>query len=225
MLVLGARALSGWVLRGACYALLFVFVVLLHGAVTNALRAEGWQPGSALIVAGAIVLGAVLLGIQLVEIAAEFRRDWRDRERARLGLPAGPMCIIWRGGDKESDMPWVPLGGGLRAPYPPAARRLGVEGYAVVEFEIGADGVAKNLHCVDAWPTQMFYDASIRALRETRFAPKPGTTPRFGMSYRMPFVFRIAGAARLKDRGRRAKTLRPALKAAGEAVDKLRKSA
>jgi len=38
----------------------------------------------------------------------------------------------------------------------------------------------------------------------------------------MPFVFRIAGASKLKERGRRAHTLRPTLHAAEQAVERLR---
>jgi TonB family protein len=120
-------------------------------------------------------------------------------------------------------MPWQ-LAGPLRARYPKLARRLGVEGVAVVEFEVGAGGVVKNAHCIYAWPSDVFFEAAREALLRARFEPKPDVHVRFGASYRMPFVFRISGASRLSDRGVRARPLRPALAAARSAVEKLRRA-
>jgi hypothetical protein len=40
----------------------------------------------------------------------------------------------------------------------------------------------------------------------------------------MPFVFRISGAAKVKQAWRRARQLRPTLQAAADAVEKLRGS-
>jgi TonB family protein len=135
---------------------------------------------------------------------------------------------VWRAVEGEADMPWRVVGE-MHAPYPYLLRRLGVEGYALVDFEIGADGTAKNVHCVDAWPGEMFFQASLHALGEAKFEPKPGVPPRFGATYRMPFVFRIDGASQLRDRGRRAAPHRPALRAAqlavGQAMDSLRRRA
>lgn len=118
-------------------------------------------------------------------------------------------------------MPWR-LVGPLRARYPGLARRLGVEGVAVVEFEVGAGGVVKNAHCVYAWPSDVFFDSAREALMRARFEPKPDMHVRFGASYRMPFLFRIAGAARLAHSGRRAESPRPLLAAARDAFDRLR---
>jgi TonB family protein len=136
--------------------------------------------------------------------------------------------VVWRAVEGEADMPWRVVGE-MHAPYPSLARRLGVEGFALIDFEIGADGAAKNVHCVEAWPGEMFFDASVRALREARFEPKPGVPPRFGATYRMPFVFRINGASKIADRGRLAAPHRPALRAAqlavGQAVESLRRHA
>jgi TonB family protein len=120
-------------------------------------------------------------------------------------------------------MPWQ-LTGPLRARYPKLARRLGVEGVAVVEFEVGAGGVVKSAHCVYAWPSDIFFDAAREALVRVKFEPKPDTHVRFGASYRMPFVFRISGASKLADQGVRAKQLRPALNAAQAAVEKMRRT-
>jgi hypothetical protein len=54
-------------------------------------------------------------------------------------------------------------------------------------------------------PQTCFYDAAREALEHVRFQPKYDVHVRFGASYRIPFVFRIDGAAKLKDRGRRAR--------------------
>jgi TonB family protein len=117
-------------------------------------------------------------------------------------------------------MPWDVVGP-LRARYPRLARSLGVEGIAIAEFEVGADGRAKNINCVDAWPSDVFYDAAREALTHARFQPKGDIHVRFGASYKMPFVFRIAGASKARDAGRRARQLRPTLAAAQQAVEKL----
>lgn len=93
----------------------------------------------------------------------------------------------------------------------------------MLEFEVSAEGRAKNIHCVHAWPSDVFYEAAREALAGARFAPKEGAAVRYGASFRMPFVFRIAGAARLSERGQRALPLRPSIKAAAEAVDRLRR--
>jgi hypothetical protein len=70
----------------------------------------------------------------------------------------------------------------------------------------------------------VFFDAAREALLRARFEPKPDLHVRFGASYRMPFVFRIAGASTLPDHGVRARPLRPALNAARRAVEKLRRA-
>lgn len=225
MLIWATRTFSALTLRAAFYGGLFLIVAIAQVGVTSSLKALGWNGGLALAVSGAVVLGIVLVGVQLGEWIGERRAAAREIERMRLGLPGGPCCVVFRAGEGgEADMPWS-LVGHLRAAYPKLARRLGVEGFAVVDFEISAEGAPKNIHCVDAWPSDVFYDAAKAALLEAKFEPKEGVKPRFGASYRMPFVFRIAGAARLKERGHRARPARPKLKAVAQTVEKLRKSA
>ncbi|HVY86425.1 MAG TPA: TonB family protein [Caulobacterales bacterium] len=224
MLVWATRTVSALTLRIAFFGGLFLVVAIAQVAITTALRAVGWSGGASLAVSGAAVLAIVLSGVQLAEIVAERRAAARELERLRQGLPSGPCCIVWRTGEGEAEMPWE-LMGAVQAEYPKLARRLGVEGFAILEFEINSEGMAKNIHCVDVWPSQVFFDAARAALTQARFRPRGDTHPRFGASYRMPFVFRIAGAARLRDRGRKAQAPRPALKAATQAVEKLRRSA
>lgn len=228
MLVSATRTLSALTSRALFYAGLFLVVVVVHVALTTALRQHGWNGGASLFASGGVVLGLVLLLVNGADWAREKRAQWREMERMRQGLPIGPCCVVWKNaesaGEGGDEMPWEVVGH-LRARYPQLARRLGVEGVAVAEFEVNAQGEAKNVHCVYAWPSDVFFEAAREALAHARFTPKPDVHPRFGTSFRMPFVFRISGAAKLKERGRHARTLRPTLRAAQQAVDKLRRSA
>jgi TonB family protein len=205
---------------------LFVAVVIVHLALTTALREAGWNPGLALLVSGSVVLAMVLGGWKFAQFARAWRRQRIDAQRQLMLLPVGPCCVVWRGAaaEAESDMDWEPVGH-VRARYPSLPRRLGIEGVAIVDFEINAQGQAKNIHCIDAWPHDVFYEAAREALSHAKFQLKPDVHPRFGQSYRMPFVFRISGAVTTQDRGRKARQLRPVLQAAGQAVEKLHKSA
>lgn len=226
MLISATRTVSTLTLRAAFYATLFVVVVIVHLSLTGILRAQGFNPSVSLFASGAVVLGLVLLIVNLADWVREKRAAHREIQRMRQGLPGGPCCVVWKTGDasepSEDSMPWQ-LAGPLRARYPKLARRLGVEGVAIVDFEVGAGGVVKNAHCVYAWPSDVFFEAAREAMVRAKFEPKPDMHVRFGASYRMPFVFRIAGASRLSDRGVRAKQLRPALHAAQDAVEKLRR--
>lgn len=224
MLVSATRTASALTMRALFYAGLFVVVVATHLALTGALRAQGVAGGVALFVSGAVVLGLVLVLVNVADWLRERLAARRELQRMRQRLPSGPCCVVWKASEaEESDqaMPWR-LAGALRARYPRLARRLGVEGVAVVEFEVGAGGVVKNAHCVYAWPSDVFCEAAREAILRARFEPKPDVHVRFGASYRMPFVFRIAGAAKRADRGVRAKRLRPTLNAAQDAIERLK---
>jgi TonB family protein len=228
MLISATRTVSALTLRALFYAALFVVVVVVHLSLTGILRANGLIGGVSLFVSGAVVLGLVLLAVNVADWVREKRAARLEILRMRQGLPGGPCCVVWKTGDApveqhEDAMPWQ-LAGPLRARYPKLARRLGVEGVAVVEFEVGAGGVVKHPHCVYAWPSDVFFEAAREALLRVQFEPKPDMHVRFGASYRMPFVFRISGASKLADQGVRAKPLRPALTAAQAAVDKLRRT-
>ncbi len=227
MLVSATRTVSALTLRAVFYATLFVVVVVLHLSLTGILRAQGLNGGVSLFASGVAVLGLVLLLVNLAEWAREKRAARIEILRMRQGLPSGPCCVVWKTSEAaESDeaMPWR-LVGVLRARYPKLARRLGIEGVTVVEFEIGAGGVVKNAHCIYAWPSDVFFEAAREALIRARFEPKPDVHVRFGASYRMPFIFRISGAVRLTHSGRRAERMRPVLSAAQRAVEKLRGAA
>lgn len=225
MLISATRTVSALTMRALFYGGLFVVVVILHLSLTNALRAQGWDASASLLTSGAAVLGLVLVLVNVAEWARERLAAYREIQRVKQRLPSGPCCVIWKNvepaQESEDSMPWEVIGP-LRARYPKLARRLGIEGVAVAEFEIGAGGVVKNVHCIHAWPSDVFFDAAREALLIARFQPRGDQHVRFGASYRMPFVFRIAGASKLRERGRRARKLRPTLHAAQQAVEKLR---
>ena len=188
---------------GVILLIVFVLVIVLHGAVTGALRNAGVPGGPALLISGAIVFGAVVGGFALYNGYLALDRARAEDERDRLQLPDGPCCIVWRGGE-EAEMPWA-LTAPVRVLFPKIARRFGIEGFAVVDFDITPEGRVKNIHCIDVWPSPIFYAAAKAAMKDARFAARAGVTPRFGPSYRMPFVFRIQGSARVTDRGRKAR--------------------
>jgi TonB family protein len=236
MLIRTTRTLSTWAMRALFYAALFGVVVIAHLAISGVLRAQGWGGGVALLVAGAVVLVFVIVVTNGAEWLRDRLRERREMQRVQQRLPSGPCCVVWRAPeektvrqliaeeDDHSDMPWDVVGP-LRARYPKLARRLGVEGIAIAEFEVGADGRAKNINCIDAWPSDVFYAAAREALLHARFQPKGDIHVRFGASYKMPFVFRISGASKARDAGRRARPLRPTLAAAQQAVENLRQQA
>jgi TonB family protein len=233
MLIRTTRTLSTWAMRVLFYAALFAVVVLSHLAITTLLLVQGWGSGVAMLIAGAVVLVLVIAVFSASEWLRDRLRERREMQRVQQRLPSGPCCVIWRAPEEKSvrqlldeeegdhsDMPWD-IVGPLRARYPKLARRLGVEGVAIAEFEVGADGRAKNINCVDAWPSDVFYLAAREALLHAKFQPKD-VHVRYGASYKMPFVFRISGASKARDAGRRARTLRPTLLAAQQAVENLR---
>lgn len=201
MRVSATRTISAYALGAAFLTCLFLVVVLAQIAVVSALRGAGLGGGAALSIAGAVVFAAVMAlnhGVRTLRRRALLARE---AARAAHALPDGPCCVIWRGRG-EAEFPFE-LEGDVSVIYPGVARRLGIEGVAVVDFEIGADGAPKNLHPVDSWPTPLFYEAAAAGLREARFRPRDPSKAWRGPSYRMPFVFRLRGAARVRDTGRR----------------------
>lgn len=192
------RRASAFAVRTLLLFGLFVLVVLVQVALTTGLVASGLAGGLALLISGAVICLLVGAGLVVAMTRARRQAETLEADRVRYGLPDGPCCVIWESFEDQT-MPWT-LAGPIKAHFPAPARRLGVEGYAIVEFEIGADGVPKGMHCVDVWPAPLFYDAAVAAMGQARFTPIPGLTPRMGASYRVPFIFRIRGATHGRDR-------------------------
>jgi len=199
-----ARRISAFAARLAFLAGLFFVVVFAQVALTTGFIAQGLTGGPALLASGGVISLVVSATVLALNQRWKKRMAVLEAERERLGLPAGPCCVIWRGGTDVA-MPWT-LAAPINARFPDVARRLGVEGFAILEFEIGADGAPRSINCVDVWPAQVFYEAAAEALAAARFVPAPGTQPRFGASYRVPFVFRVRGAAEVQDVATRARS-------------------
>lgn len=202
MRVSATRTISTYAVGSALMAGLFILVVAAQFVVVAGLRGIGIGGGWALAIAGALILGAVFAmraGLRQLHARAIASREGARHAHA---LPDGPCCVVWRAGS-GADFPFE-LEGEVSVIYPKAARRLGIEGFAIVDFEVSATGAAKNLHVVDFWPSRLFYDAAVEALQRARFTPRDPSKAWRGPSYRMPFVFRIRGAARVRDKGRKA---------------------
>lgn len=203
MQVAATKAISSFARTALTLAGLFLFVIVTQIAVVAALRGLNVSGGLSLLISGGVVLAIVFGATAWMRASAKTAAEKLERERVAAGMPDAPCCVVWRAKPGESDFPWE-LEGDVRAAYPPLAQRLGVEGFAIVDFEVGADGAAKNMHCADYWPSRLFYDSAVEALRAARFRLRPGAGARFGPSYRIPFVFRIRGAARVRDKGHTA---------------------
>lgn len=199
-----ARRVSAFAARALFLCALFLAVVIAQVALTTGFVALGLASRWALLASGAII--SIIVAIVVITLNRRLRRRLAEleRERERLGLPAGPCCVLAPVG-ADAPAAWV-LTSPISAQFPPVARAFGVEGYAIVEFEIGPDGAPRSINCIDVWPAPIFYEAAREALIDARFAPAPGVQPRFGASYQAPFVFRIRGAAAVRDKGARART-------------------
>jgi TonB family protein len=204
MRVSATQRVTDFTVAGVFLVFVFLLVIVAHSAVTGALRNAGLQGGTALLISGAIVFGVVVGGWALYQGYLALDRRRADAERERMGLPDGPCCVVWRGSGEEADMPWA-LDAPVRVGFPMIARRFGIEGFAIVDFNVTPEGQVTSVHCVDVWPAPIFYEAAAAALKDVRFKARPGAAPRFGPSFRMPFVFRIRGAAKVRDKGKRAK--------------------
>ena len=195
MLVWAARRLPDAAVRGLILSGLFILVVVLEIALSSAFHAVGLAPGPSLAAAGACVLTFVLAVHLRLARDRKLRRAAIEAARLRQGLPDGPCCVVWRGADRDEATPWE-TERGIRAVYPPVARLLGVEGLAIAEFEIDADGSAANIACVDVWPSRIFFRRAAEALLEARFRPCADAEIDPGQRHRVSFVFRIAGMKR-----------------------------
>ena len=223
MLVRATRTASVLTMRAIFYGVLFLAVVIAHLALTGMLQDLGWTGSAAITASGAAVLALVLVAVNIADWVRDRLMEGLETRRMRQRLPSGPCCVVWRSGEGGEDtMPWETVGP-VRARYPKLARRLGIEGMAIVEFEVSTEGRAKNISCVESWPSDVFYEAAREALSYAQFQPKYDEHVRFGASYQMPFVFRIAGASSLQERGQRARRLRPALHAARQFVQRLQR--
>ena len=69
--------------------------------------------------------------------------------------------------------------------YPRGAERRGIEGYAVVEYTVSADGTVENPTVVEASPEGVFDRAVLRAIEGWSYAPAAAATD--GVQQRFDF--------------------------------------
>ncbi len=65
----------------------------------------------------------------------------------------------------------VRLISGAGAVYPPAAEARGVQGFVTLSYDVGLDGLVKNVTVVASEPDGIFDEAAIAALARWRFEP------------------------------------------------------
>ena len=56
--------------------------------------------------------------------------------------------------------------------YPASAKRQGIEGYAVVEYELSAEGRVVNPRIIESIPNSIFDRSALKALEEYRYMPQ-----------------------------------------------------
>ncbi|MBV6415583.1 MAG: hypothetical protein CMLOHMNK_00095 [Steroidobacteraceae bacterium] len=99
------------------------------------------------------------------ESAAAREQQRADAARQRAGSEAAPAA-------RAAAPPRMPKAT-RRAPpkYPADAERKGIEGYAIIEFGLTADGHTRDLRVAESSPEGVFDDAALAAVRSWRFEP------------------------------------------------------
>jgi TonB family protein len=59
----------------------------------------------------------------------------------------------------------------IKPQYPEEARRDGIEGYVVVQFDISRTGAVSDARVIEAQPANYFETAAINAVRQYQFSP------------------------------------------------------
>jgi TonB family protein len=88
----------------------------------------------------------------------------------RLGATVALAVVLLLGGCTSADRP-LQLVSGAGAVYPPQARAEGIEGYAVVRYDVETDGRVVNARVVASSPQGVFDDSAVQAVSRWRFRP------------------------------------------------------
>lgn len=83
--------------------------------------------------------------------------------------------------------------------YPAAARAAGIEGYAVVRYDIDADGRAVNARVVESQPAEVFDEAALATVASWRFRPARGAQPRRVEGVQSRVQFSLGGGEAYRD--------------------------
>jgi protein TonB len=76
--------------------------------------------------------------------------------------------------------------------YPESARKAGVEGKAIVEVTVGADGVMRRCSLVVSSGNAQLDEAALQAVHVSKFAPGTKDGNPVEMKVRVPFQFKLA---------------------------------
>lgn len=79
--------------------------------------------------------------------------------------------------------------------YPRRAQSRGIEGYTVVEFDVGPDGSVRNPRVIDYHPSSIFNASSINAVLKFRYKPRvENGTPVEVTGVQNRFTFELTGS-------------------------------
>lgn len=81
----------------------------------------------------------------------------------------------------------------IQPDYPTRAASNGIEGYAIVQFDVNENGTVINAHILGAEPVGMFERASLRAIERWRYQPRlinGKAVPMRGLQTRFSFNLR-----------------------------------
>lgn len=79
----------------------------------------------------------------------------------------------------------------VRPAYPAEAQKAGIQGCAILEFDVSAIGAPENIRVASSTPYPEFGDAARKALEQWRFAPSAATTT--VRTATQAFVFSLPG--------------------------------
>ena len=84
----------------------------------------------------------------------------------------------------------------VRPAYPEEARKAGVEGKAIVEVTVGADGVMRRCSLVVSSGNAQLDEAALQAVHVSKFAPGTKDGKKVEMKVKVPFQFKLGDGAK-----------------------------
>lgn len=90
----------------------------------------------------------------------------------RLGVAGAALAlaVLLLAGCASQNRP-LQLESGAGAIYPPQARAQGVEGYAVVRYDVDVEGRVRNARVVASAPQGVFDESALQAVSRWKFTP------------------------------------------------------
>lgn len=105
-------------------------------------------------------------------------------------VTAGDIAAGGRIGGGRADRGFMPL---VRSEpdYPDSARRLGLEGWVVVEFTVTTAGTVRDPHVLMARPQHVFDDAAMKSVLRWRYSPEVANGTPVEKQTRVKIVFQL----------------------------------